>query len=161
MDPREAFLFVRDIPYRIPLHREEPDHCCNGKHVVLKELLEGEGLTVRPRVCQYCWEDFPLPGELERRIPPGVNCLHLYLEARRKGDWYVVDATWDRGLGKVFFINHWEDNMMVAVYANKVFSPEESLELFEEDDNEYEGDKEALARFYREVNNWLDRIRNG
>jgi hypothetical protein len=89
----EAFNFVRDIPYRLPLSAEEADHGCEGKHRILYTLLRGIGMQIRPRICESRWTNIPnFPRELLTK-PEDDECWHLYLEAKIKNRWVPLDAT--------------------------------------------------------------------
>ncbi len=162
MNITEEFKKIRDIPYRIPLVPEEPDNCCSGKSNRLFEIFKNIGYGVRYRVCTFRWNDMKLPAELQK-IPHEDECTHSYLEVRIENKWVVVDATWDKGLKEIFYVNEWDgkSNTKVAVQAIECFSPKESAEIIQKDATEeaIKKDLQKNGEFYKAFNDWLAEIR--
>ena len=73
------FNFIRDIPYKIPLNNQEPDHCCTGKHKVLYYILKNHKIKVRSRLCEFKWSSLNLPKKVEKFKKEDI-CSHAYLE---------------------------------------------------------------------------------
>lgn len=177
---QRRFLFntVRDITYVVPVGEwGQADHCCVGKHQILKPLLEATGLEVRPRFCEFNWEDLQTVGG--EGLPAAVLDIHrqgvghIYLEAWiANHGWRTVDATWDKGLQGVFPINSWEDvmrrgsspvyGMKIAVPPKIVHSPEKSMAVWDELATQecFEDDLRVNGRFYEAFNSWLASIRS-
>jgi len=158
MDIIKAFNSVKDVPYRIPLSSEEEDHCCSGKHKRLKDLLKG--YKTRYRICDFKWSSLDLP-ERVKIVKHDDDCTHMYLEVFLDGKWVVVDATWDKGLSRVFEINEWDGktDTKIAVIPTNIYSPGKSLEILNAENIE-----EDLGRngdFYEAFNEWLEDIRKG
>ena len=160
MEAADYFRMIRDIPYRIPFSNEEADHCCNGKTILLKAILEQGGLQARPRFCAFKWSDLENLPESVRTVPHENETGHIYLEQKMGRLWYVVDATWDYQLRGVLPVNEWTQerkSMQIAVPPGKIYSPKASLELFLEEDESPEEDSDTP--FYAAFNEWLGRVR--
>ncbi|RJQ17603.1 hypothetical protein C4573_01335 [Candidatus Woesearchaeota archaeon] len=156
-----TFESIRDIPYRIPLKWGEEDDCCSGKHEKLFNLLKKNGYEVRYRVCVFLWSNLNLPPELEK-IPHDNDCTHTYLEIKIDSDWKILDATWDAGLKGIFHINKWDgkSDTEIAVKPTKIFTPEKSLEIVNNQNEELiNKDLKINGKFYNGFNEWLDKNR--
>ena len=161
MNKIEIFNKIRDIPYRIPLKWGEEDNCCSGKSEKLFDLLTKEGYEVRYRVCVFLWESINLPEELQK-IPHDKDCTHTFLEIKIDGEWKVLDSSWDKGLKNLFHVNEWDgkSNTQTAVKPIKILSPEKSLEIVNEQDEEViTKDLEINGEFYKAFNEWLEKNR--
>lgn len=158
MKRTDYFRMVRDIYYHIPINSEEVDHTCLGKHILLKRCLEGIGMKVRPRICEFSWSDMPLPSELI--IIPHEDAYHVYLEGQIHGEWHTIDATWDKSLDGILQVNNWngKSSTSIAVPQRKIYSSKESLEIFHEEEN-IEEDLRINGDFYKSFNSWLDDAR--
>ena len=159
------FRFIRDIPYKIPLALDEPDHCCNGKHTALYTLLEKTGLEVRPRVCLSSWKDFNVIPKDIRAIPHEDEVEHIYLEARINGKWKRIDATLDKALESVLPVNEWDgkNSTPICVKPKHIYSPQDSLAIFytELSDKDFKNDIKNNWQFYKAINDWFEDIRRG
>jgi len=163
MDVIDYFEFVRDIPYKIGTVVGEPDYSCSGKHKILYRLFQSVGVKARYRVCEFLWTDIKLPKRVKKVRHENLS-THTYLEVhdRKKGVWVTVDATWDKGLSKVFSVNEWDgkSDTSLAVKPKKIYSPKQSKKLVEgESIEDVRKDLEAHGNFYKAVNEWLERIR--
>jgi len=161
MDLISLFNSIRDIHYRISLKWGEEDNCCSGKHKKLFKLLIKKGYEVRYRVCVFLWSSLNLPPELEK-ISHGDDCTHTYLEIKIDGDWKILDATWDNRLKGLFHINEWDgkSNTEIAVKPTKIFTPQKSLEIVNNQNEEViKKDLQINGKFYKEFNRWLDKNR--
>ena len=159
---RKAFEQIRDIPYRIPLSLSEEDHCCSGKHILLKARLETLGYTIRHRVCSFEWSSLSLPQEV-MHVPHENPSTHSYLEFLHNGAWIPVDATWDTGISHILPVNNWDGMSAtpIAVPVTSVFSPEKSTDIMtNENDQEILEDLAKNGNFYEKFNNWLQDSRN-
>ncbi len=152
------FRIVRDIYYHIPISSEEVDHTCYGKHILLKKCLEGIGMEVRPRICEFSWSDMSLPTEIINIFHE--DACHVYLEGQIHGEWHTIDATWDKGLESILHVNNWDGKSStgIAVPQRKIYSPKESLEIFHKEEN-IEEDLIINGDFYKAFNAWLDNAR--
>ena len=162
MDLILAFNSIRDIPYKIPLSSDEVDACCSGKHEKLFKLLIDRGYKVRYRVCAFVWSSLNLPSELEK-IPHDDYCTHIYLEINLGGKWEILDATWDKGLKRIFHVNEWDgkSDTEIAVKPIKIFSPQKSLKIVKDQNKEAnEKDLEINGKFYKGFNEWLEKNRS-
>ncbi|MCK5123489.1 MAG: hypothetical protein KAQ87_05095 [Candidatus Pacebacteria bacterium] len=161
MDLILIFNLIRDIPYKIPLKWKEEDNCCSGKHEKLFDLLTKQNCKVRYRVCVFLWNSLNLPLKL-KKIPHDNDCTHTYLEIYLNNSWKVLDATWDKELKNLFYINEWDgkSNTEIAVKPIKIFTPQKSLKIVnDQDENLIKKDLEVNKRFYKAFNNWLDENR--
>lgn len=159
----QNFKFIRDIPYRIPLSRDEPNHCCEGKHTALYTLLEKTGLEVRPRICDTLWSDFDiLPKEIQN-IPHENEGRHLYLEVKIDGKWHPIDASLDKGLESVISVLEWDGKTStgICVKPRHIYSPQESLYGFytELSAKDFRRDMRKNGKFYKAINDWFETIR--
>ncbi len=96
------------------------------------------------------------------KIPHNNDCTHTYLEISIDGNWKILDATWDIGLKKLFHINKWDgkSNTEIAVKPIKIFTPQESLEIVNHQDEEViNKDLKINGEFYKYFNEWLDKNR--
>lgn len=156
-----AFKKVRDIPYRIPFALGENDDCCSGKHRLLKDLFNKQGLEVRYRVCSFLWSSLNLPEKVAK-IPHEDHSTHLYLEALINKKWVIVDATWDIGLKKIFKVNKWDgkSDTKLAVKPIDIFSPQKSADIMNSENyEEMKQDRKVNGKFYKALNKWLEEIR--
>lgn len=161
VDAVEYFRFVRDIPYRIPLSVNEPDHYCVGKHVVLKTLLSSLGFKVRYAFCRWLWSSIDLPESL-KKIPHEDRMGHVYLEVYSKEQerWMIVDATWDKRLASKLPVSEWDGKGDTIIAVKPV-------EILEERRDEYDKPSEAKwmefmkdnGQFVEAFNRWLESIR--
>jgi len=160
VDLKKEFEKVRDIPYRIALSPDEVSDDCLGKAQKLFKILEESGYEVRYRLCKIRWSTMDLPKEVDEK-PHDDDCSHAYLEVRIDGQWKLIDATWDRGLGKIFHINEWGEEQEMAIPCLERMSPEESVEHIKHITTR-EGiiaDLEESGEFYRALNDWLEKCR--
>ena len=161
MDLISIFNSVRDIPYRIPLKWDEEDTCCTGKCKKLLKLLKEKGYEVRYRVCCFLWSSLNLSSELAK-IPHDDKSTHAYLEIKIDDGWKILDATWDNKLETIFDVNEWDgkSNTEIAVKSTKIFTPQKSLEIMNNQDEEVTNkDLEINGKFYKGFNEWLDKNR--
>ncbi len=159
---KEKFQSIRDIPYTIPLAYGETDHCCSGKNKKLLEYLASEGYEVRFRVCSFRWSDMSFLPDKVVTVPHEDESTHAYLEFKQGDEWRVVDATWDKGIGKYFTIEEWdgEASTGIAVKPIEIYSPEKSLEIMQDDSQEtLEQDLVINGAFYKAFNTWLEELR--
>lgn len=163
MNISEEFNKVRDIPYRIPLTLDKPDHCCTGKAEMLVNIFTTAGYNARYRVGICRWIDLHLPTEIQN-IPHDDNTSHTFCEININGEWKVVDATWDKGLQETFDVNEWDEksDMKLAFPNQEILSPEKSREYLN-----YISTKESIIAdlkvnrvFYKAINEWLERCRH-
>ena len=161
MNTIKAFKIARDIAYRIPLSLDEKDDCCSGKHKLLKDILEKQGLEVRYRVCSFLWSSIDLPEKVSS-VHHDDNCTHVWLEVFINGEWVIVDATWDSGLKNIFHVNEWDGktNTQIAVKPIKIFSPQKSEDIMNhENDEDILNDLKINGEFYKAFNDWLEEQR--
>jgi len=156
----QIFNQVRDIPYNIPLSSREIDHCCSGKHKILKQLLEDLDYQVRYRVVFFNWDSLKLPPEIFA-IPHQNNSTHVYLEVLINNQWIDMDATWDNGLESVFSINQWNGSPnIIAVPVLKKLSLEDSQKIIDnENETEINNNLKINGKFYQALNLWFQKIR--
>lgn len=153
----ETFKTIRDIPYRIPLTLNEEDKCCDGKHIMLKNLLEELGLKVRYRVCSFLWSSVNLPNEVLNIFHDNLSS-HVWLEVLINDKWLIIDATWDIGIKNIFPINEWDgkSNTKIAVNPLKLYTPQESARIMNNsNDEEIILDLKRNKSFYKAFNDWL------
>lgn len=161
MNSVSIFNSIRDVPYRISLKWDEEDNCCSGKHAKLLALLTKHGYRARYRVCVFLWSSLNLPEELEK-IPHDDDCTHTYLEIHLNNEWKILDATWDSGLRNIFHVNEWDgkSDTEIAVKQTKIFTPEKSLEIVNNQNKELiEKDLKINGKFYEAFNEWLEKNR--
>ena len=161
MNTIEAFKTVRDRPYRIPIALGEKDDCCNGKHKLLKELFEKQGLEVRYRICTFLWSSIDMPEKVSS-IQHNNKSTHVWLEVLIQDEWIIVDATWDSGLKNIFNVNEWDgkSNTQLAVRPIEIFSPLKSADIMNnEDEEDILNDLKMNGEFYEAFNNWLEEQR--
>lgn len=162
MDPVSIFEKVRDIPYKIPLSLTDEDNCCSGKSDKLFRLLANKGYKVRYRVCVFSWRQLPIPKNV-LAAPHTDKCTHEWVELYLDNRWVILNATWDKKLAPIFTINRWngKSNTKTAVKPTKIFTPEESLRIVNNDATTaaMKADLEKNGKFYKAFNNWLKQVR--
>lgn len=156
------FNRVRDIPYRIPLAEDEPDHCCSGKTDMLMTAFKAAGYRVRQIICLFKWSDLSLPEEI-LSAKHDDNASHTYFEAEIGGKWVKIDPTWDPGIRSVFHVNEWDgkSDTPIAVPATETLSPDKSAEFLARC-NAPEAVRDDLAangEFYKAFNEYLEKAR--
>jgi hypothetical protein len=164
VDSMGYFTFVRDIPFRLPLSVDEPDHSCIGKHVVLKTLLSSLGFRVRYALRLWLWSSLDIPESL-KEIPHIDRAAHVYLEVYNKEQarWITVDATWDKKLAPKLPVSEW-DGRSDTIIAVKPIESLKPIELQDEFDK-FIGAKwaeviKANGKFFEALNKWVESIRS-
>jgi hypothetical protein len=162
----EIFNQIRDIPYRIPLALDETEGeyggSCLYKVELLKNLLESEGLECRYRICTFLWSQLNIPEEV-MKAEHNDNAEHVWLEVLINNKWIILDPTWDIGLTRIFSINSWDgiSDTKPAVKPSEIFDVDTSAAMMKFDD--YEGelvkDLAVNGEFYKELNNYFEKIR--
>jgi hypothetical protein len=157
------FHRVRDIPYRIPLTPDAPDHCCSGKTVELMKAFKGAGVDVRQIICLFKWSSLDLPSDL-LAVKHDDATSHTYFEALIDGKWVIIDPTWDPRISSVFHVNEWDGrtDTQVAVPATETLSPEKSLEYLDRYNapQAVVDDMAANGEFYKAFNEYLEKVRS-
>jgi len=163
---------IRDIPYAVIPELIDPENyinifrfnkgSCTPKHFLLCSMYERLGLSMLFAVYPFKWD------ELEIDYPPSLKRLaktvpldhHLACKAEIEGHIVLVDATLDLALRKLCLpINEEWDGFSDTLLAVKpldeeLHHPSEAKlmkPLF---------DEKALP-FYRELNAWLEELREG
>jgi hypothetical protein len=158
----QIFSQIRDVPYRIPLSRNDADDCCNGKTIKLKKMFEEAGYEARYAVCEFCWSDLDLPKEI-LDIPHQDLSTHVYLEANIDGNWVILDPSWDKGLSGILPVNNWNgrSDTTIAVKPTKVYDPEKSAEIMAESEKGQglEGELNVSGGFFKAFNEYLEKNR--
>jgi hypothetical protein len=127
LDPCQSrisvFEHIRDIPYSLSVPmtdlKNAPEQIltmgkgyCSPKHYLLAAMFRKLGLDVVYVTFPFLWNDPDIhyPPAL-RRLAAGMPvAYHLACRVRLDARWVLVDATWDRILGKAGFpVNeHWD-----------------------------------------------------
>jgi hypothetical protein len=171
VDVVSYFTFVRDIPFRLPLSVDDPDHTCVRKHIVLKTLLSSLGFKVRYAPCRFSWNSLNIPESLKQI--PHEDVTHVYLEVYNKEQarWMTVDATWDKGLASKLPVSEWDgrSDTTIAVKPIESLKPIESQEEF---DKLFDGPGlqqwlslpsdsplKVNCKFFEALNKWVESIR--
>jgi hypothetical protein len=161
MDIINIFKSIRDIPYKIPLTLTDKSIDCDKKHRELYRLLKKEGIKARFRICVFLWSDLNIPKYI-LDIPHTDRCEHLYLEAFLNEQWIILDATWDIGLKNILNVNFWDgkSNTDIAVKPIEILEPQKNTKLIHCQTREnFEKDIKDSGKFYKELNNWLEKER--
>lgn len=158
MKAKEIFTRVRNIPYHCPEFLEDKDNRCWGKNRKLYNLLKENNYKVRFRVCDFYWSKQKFPKQIISLVQEDLD-KHLFLEIKINDKWVVLDSSNDSKLPE---FNSWDGNTncKVAVNYEKVYSPEESIILEEQ---EKEGFKKIFPKYkelYIKINQFLNKIRN-
>jgi len=154
----EIFKAIRDVPFKIPLERNEEDNCCNGKVRRLKYILDENGYESRYVICEFKWSDLSIPKEL-LSIPHVDLSTHLYLEIKIDGNWIKVDPTWDIGLKSIFSISEWDGktDTKLAVIPTEIYDFDQSSAIMEDEtDDNFEKELKDNKNFFRALNEWLE-----
>lgn len=98
-----------------------------------------------------------LPSNLSE-VPHEDYSTHVYLEIKVNNQRIIVDATRDLALKNILPTNTWDgqSNTTIAVPPLEIFSPEKSLEIMTNEDNEeILSDLEKNGKFYHAFNKRL------
>jgi len=161
MNIANLFSQIRDVPYRIPLSRNDADDCYNGKAIRLKKLLEENGYEARYVVCEFRWSDLDLPKEI-LDIPHQDLSTHVYLELKIDEKWVILDPSWDSGLRNILPVNDWDgrSDTTIAVKPTETYSLEKSAEIMiDEGNEELEEELKASGEFFKAFNEYLEKNR--
>lgn len=141
---------------------------CSPKHYYLGAQLEAMGIPVIYVDTPFLWRELPVdyPNEVRVLAEEMPTQHHLSLLANLDGHWQVVDATWDRPLGRVGFTipqeNHELETSILAVIprGEQVFhcSAKERFSWVENLRKTMPYSK-IPAQFYFKLNSWLQEIR--
>jgi arylamine N-acetyltransferase len=171
VDAVSYFKFVRDIPFRMPITVDDPDHTCVRKHVVMKTLLSSLGFKVRYALCRFSWSSLNIPESLKEI--PHEDVVHAYLEVynEEQARWMTVDATWDKGLASKLPLSEWDgkSDTVIAVEPSERLKPIESDEELgkfynEQDDQQWlmlplDSPLKVNGKFYDALNRWVESVR--
>lgn len=156
---------------------------CNPKHFLLGILFERLGISIRYVSIPYLWDQSGIlyPEKLRKIAFSLPLNYHLACRAFIDGRWVLVDATWDPPLAIAGFpVNiHWNgrSDTLPAVSPSPAVPPgsetgspvsiiihestEERLRLYTRMIKSYtSADIAARTEFGRELNQWLDEVRN-
>ena len=162
MNEIDYFRSIRDIPYYISTDIDEAEHSCYFKHLLLKNSLESLGINTRLRLCEFRWDNLPLPKGL-KRIIHSEYAGHTYLETEIDKKWETLDLTWDKGIESILPVQDWDglSSTNLAVLPTKVYSPEECLMRFSIKDTPeiIERDLKINREFYKALNGWMSNAR--
>ena len=117
------FEHIRDIPYSLVVPMPDPKTSpeqilvenkgsCGPKHYLLAEMFRKLNLSVVYATIAFSWNDPDLhyPPDLRKQAVRLPIAYHLSCRVQIGCRWKLVDATWDRPLGKAGFpVNdHWD-----------------------------------------------------
>jgi len=176
------FSHIRDIPYSfivsVPDPKISPEQVleagkgsCGPKHYLLAEMYRKLNLSVVFVTIAFSWNDPDIryPPELRKQTVRLPVAYHLACRVQIGCRWILVDATWDRPLGRAGFpVNdHWDgySEMRCAVkplkfpvrtvfchhLENEMFWKKGESELCPADGEKDNWDGEDQARYYREM----------
>jgi hypothetical protein len=185
LDTRDSmvsiFAHIRDIPYSLIVPLQDPKTSmeqlliagkgsCGPKHYLLAEMYRKLNLSVVFATIAFSWNDPDLqyPPDIRKQAVRLPIAHHLSCRVQNGCRWILVDATWDRPLGKAGFpVNdHWDGYSETRCAVKPLTSParttfchtlknEPSREKSEADLCPTEGEKDHWdvvdqARYYRE-----------
>jgi hypothetical protein len=161
------FNYVRDLPYGVPLTKEEvekKDHSCAGKSVRLYKIFEGH-YPVRYRFCQFDWLDSDLPCDIMGKFKGDPVDHHVYIEIFLNNRWITLDPSLDKGLERTMKINHWDgenDTEISSKYKRKI--PAESKKSKELEEDLFDTEKtwreiKENYEFLKEINDLFQKAR--
>lgn len=116
---RVIFERVRDIPYgvigsRDPLKVYKAHKgTCSGKHFLLAALYRANGFEVKDMLAFHRYSELPRSIEYPEKLKDllekgeGIPDYHNFIKIFLKGDWLLVDATFEKSLKKYFVVNEW------------------------------------------------------
>ncbi len=154
----ELYKKVQNVPYYC---LEEKDFTklfelnkgsCAEKNTYLGEAYKKFGLDVKYYLISFNWSRLPIPSYVLEKLNDIIG-KHLALKAKINENWLWVDATWDPPLEKAGFpvTKNWEgtSDTKLAVKPLKIveFEPEQKFKV------------STSLEFYKELNNYLERIR--
>lgn len=143
---------------------------CFPKHYLLGAMLEGLGLETEYLVYSFYWKDQSpaMPVKLRQLAARVPATYHLACSVLIGGDRILLDATWDRPLGREGFpVNaDWdgESSCILAVAprgeARRSAAADDADRTISESFAAYSpSEKIGLSRFSIEFNRWVEEIR--
>jgi hypothetical protein len=162
----QAFVVLRDKPYRVDVDVQNYGCNCYTKALELRPMMEESGFETRMMVCYFDWRDGPFPQAILELYDHDQETTHAWLEVRATPDepWQSVDVTWDAPLAKLGFeIAQWDGNhsAVLAVKPIKTMTIEEATVYLNrprdgEEDLAY---REKNAAFFEAMNIWMESVR--
>jgi len=185
LDTRDSmvsiFAHIRDIPYSLIVPLQDPKTSieqlliagkgsCGPKHYLLAEMYRKLNLSVVFATIAFSWNDPDLqyPPDIRKQAVRLPVAYHLSCRVQIGCRWILVDATWDRPLGRAGFpVNdHWDGysetrcavkplkSAVRAAFCHKSKNDRCSIngesELYPIDGEKDHWDGEDQARYYRE-----------
>lgn len=165
-DPQDAlaenaFLAVRDIPYRLAEYRGDEAANCGVKGAMLISKLGALGIPVRGRVAEMAWEDQGLPRSILRLYPQSFKATHFYVEMLKNEQWVAIDPSVDEGLAGVGDLKlvEWNGENRIGIPCRGLMDFEEHCQYYLECWHNYDyvtAYFEAAGPFLKEANLWLE-----
>jgi len=157
MESIKIFNQIRDLPFHCPESLEDKDYRCWGKNRILFEELKKNNFEVRFRVCDFLWSEQKIPRGITLKSPKDLD-KHLYVEIKIDNKWVLLDCSND---SKLPSYNTWDgkSNCEIAVKYTKIYSPEESKEIEEQEKTEFINNFNQYKEFYISMNKFFDKLR--
>jgi len=169
----ELFEFVRDIPYGTIGSRDLRDvfkknkGTCSGKHELLKYLFKLIDIKVSDIIVMHAFNDLPVafPQKIMTLFESGdILDPHNVIRIHSKGQWHIVDATWDSPLEQVGFpVNRdWDgkSGMKLCVVEREIIETNNPIEtkklMIKQLPQEMQ---ERRKKFLKDLTIWLDKVR--
>lgn len=161
---RNIFNAIRARPYRVSEKPGVPADNCYFKGVELLQRLGTLGYAVRGRVGETEWDGQLIPESILSLYPARFPVTHFYVEADIDGAWRPLDPTFDPGLEPAGFrVADWEGRNAPCFILRKLYTLEESVAYQERwQDPAYAAAYfSESAEFLKQLNRWLDSVRQG
>lgn len=157
MDTIQLFNKIRDLPYYCPESLEDNDYRCWGKNRLLFQELKNQDFEIRFRVCDFLWSEQRIPKEITSKSPKDLD-QHLFLEIKLNNQWIILDCSND---SKLPVYNNWDgkSNCQIAVKYKKIYSPEESKKLEEQERVKFINEFNQHKELYFLMNKFFDKLR--
>ena len=163
---------VRDIPYAvIPELIDSEGYVeilrlkkgsCTPKHFLLCAMYQRLGMAVLYAVYPFRWDEVEIdyPPKIRRLAKVMPTSHHLACKVDIDGRLVLVDATLDLALGKVGLpVNKEWDGKRDTLLPMKPCDEEQIYHPYEAFNIEGRPEERSLL-FYRELNSWLEELRN-
>lgn len=126
LSARELFTLVRDIPFFLGVDStpesliKDNKGGCTRKHLFLAPRLKEMGYKVNIEIARFDWRELPIPDKILSLLKQPIQ-YHMFLYLNKDGRSTIVDATWDKEMGKKGFpLNEWNDHNEMKLCINPI-----------------------------------------
>lgn len=159
----KIFEDIRERPYRVAVSADAPADNCYFKGVELIKMMTTLGYTMRGRVGEINWHDWPLPQDILALMNTDAPETHFYPEILMDdGNWYVLDPSLNKAFAQKFGLPYSEFGAanMPCFRITRLYEPNEQAPYawsWLSDKTVIERYTEKMGPFMNALNEWLKR----